>query len=108
MFVDDSLNLSGPDWRWDDQDGGEGHAGTVSDVSNSPLIAGAGAGGPSGAGHIKTVVVQWDMGVRNNYRVGHHNAHDVRVIDSAPAGIKHEGVRCRYIKEVVTSFKRLK
>ena len=112
-FVEDRpfLNLSGPDWRWDDQDGGEGHAGTVVDVSNSPLTAagagsGTGGGPSSGGAGIKTVVVQWDMGVRNNYRVGHHNAYDVRVVDSGPAGVKHEGVRCRYLASRWSHFSK--
>lgn len=28
----------------------------------------------------KTVVVQWDVGSRTNYRVGYQGAHDLRVL----------------------------
>ena len=85
--------VRGPDWKWDDQDGGEGHAGTVVEI-----------GGFSKAGEDKeshppsprgTVILQWDTGLRTNYRVGHQNAYDLRVIDSAPGSINHPNITCK-------------
>ena len=67
--------VRGPDWKWGSQDGGEGHIGTVVEVGNR-----------LSATPEKTVVVQWDGGSRTNYRAGHANAYDLRVLDSAPTG----------------------
>ena len=46
--------VRGPHWEWGDQDGREGHVGTVVDVE---LVH-------------KAVVVQWDCGSRCRYRLG--------------------------------------
>ena len=46
--------VRGPDWSWGDQDGGEGHVGTVVEV------------GPNS----RSVMVQWDCGNRCRYRCG--------------------------------------
>ena len=62
--------VRGPNWLWGDQDGGEGHVGTVVEV---------GQGGGS-------VVVQWDCGNRCRYRCGEEGKYDLRVFDSAPTG----------------------
>ena len=62
--------VRGPNWSWGDQDGGEGHVGTVVEV---------GQGGGS-------VVVQWDCGNRQRYRCGEEGKYDLRVFDSAPTG----------------------
>ena len=43
--------VRGPDWKWGDQDGGEGHLGTVVEIVSKT-----------------EVVVQWDHGTRTNYR----------------------------------------
>lgn len=62
--------VRGPDWEWKDQDGGEGHVGTVSskgDVEGS-------------------VIVQWDGEGRAKYRCGVGDKYDLRVVDSGPAG----------------------
>jgi len=67
--------IRGPDWKWGKQDGGEGHLGTVRNFESS-----------------EEVVVVWDNGTAANYRC--HVAHDLRIIDSGPAGIKHEGSIC--------------
>ena len=64
--------VRGPDWEWGDQDGGEGHVGTVVEVGKS-FNDGA-------------VVVQWDCGERCKYRCGLEGKYDLRVLDSAPAG----------------------
>ena len=62
--------VRGPDWEWKDQDGGEGHVGTV-----------------SGEDKEGRVVVQWDGGERARYRCGGPSGkYDLRVVDSGPAG----------------------
>ena len=63
--------VRGPNWSWGDQDGGEGHVGTVVEV---------GQGGGS------VVVVQWDCGNRNRYRCGKEGKYDLKIFDSAPTG----------------------
>ena len=67
--------VRGLDWEWGDQDGGEGHVGTVVEV-----------GEPSVSDRGRAVVVQWDCGERARYRCGVHGKYDLRVIDSAPVG----------------------
>uniref|UniRef100_A0A8C4R8F4 RING-type E3 ubiquitin transferase n=1 Tax=Eptatretus burgeri TaxID=7764 RepID=A0A8C4R8F4_EPTBU len=67
--------VRGPDWKWGKQDGGEGHVGTVRSFE-SP----------------EEVVVVWDNGTAANYRCS--GAYDLRIVDSAPTGIKHEGTMC--------------
>ena len=62
--------VRGPNWSWGDQDGGEGHVGTVVEVGQD--------GG--------SVVVQWDCGNRCRYRCGEEGKYDLRVFDSAPTG----------------------
>ena len=61
--------VRGPDWKWGNQDGGEGHVGTVVEIGKH--------GSPTSPD--KTVVVQWDSGTRTNYRVGYQGALDLRV-----------------------------
>ena len=63
--------VRGPNWSWGDQDGGEGHVGTVVEVEQ-------GAAG--------SVVVQWDCGNRCRHRCGEEGKYDLRVFDSAPTG----------------------
>ncbi|XP_014677222.1 PREDICTED: E3 ubiquitin-protein ligase MIB1-like isoform X2 [Priapulus caudatus] len=67
--------VRGPDWKWGKQDGGEGHVGTVRNFE-SP----------------EEVVVVWDNGTAANYRCA--GAYDLRILDSAPTGIKHDGTMC--------------
>lgn len=75
--------VRGPDWKWGEQDGGDGHVGTVVEIGryDSKNIP------------FKTVSVQWDCGERSNYRVGYQNAYDLRVFDNAPCGAHHK-FRC--------------
>ena len=70
--------VRGPDWQWGDQDGGEGHVGTVVEV-----------GHPSESDGGRAVVVQWDCGERCRYRCGVEGKYDLGVLDSAPAGLYH-------------------
>ena len=70
--------VRGPDWKWSNQDDGEGHVGTVVEIGKPG----------STTSPDKTVVVQWDSGSRTNYRVGYQGAYDLRVLDNAPVGTK--------------------
>ena len=65
--------VRGPDWKWGDQDGGEGSLGTVVEAGDET---------PSG----RAVVVLWDNGMRSNYRCGVDSSYDLKVYDSAPTG----------------------
>nr|CAG4647724.1 EOG090X02DA [Moina brachiata] len=67
--------IRGPDWKWGKQDGGEGHVGTVRNFES-----------------LEEVVVVWDNGTAANYRCC--GAYDLRILDSAPTGIKHDGTMC--------------
>ena len=68
--------VRGPDWKWDNQDGGEGHVGTVVVVGKSGSVS-----SPD-----KTVVVQWDGGTKTNYRCGFQGAFDLCLLDNGPIG----------------------
>ncbi|KAI1284962.1 E3 ubiquitin-protein ligase MIB1 [Halotydeus destructor] len=72
--------MRGPDWKWGKQDGGEGHAGTVRNFESA-----------------EEVVIVWDNGVAANYRC--QVAYDLRIIDSAPTGVKHDGTLCDICKQ---------
>lgn len=76
--------VRGPDWKWANQDGGEGHVGTLVEIGEPG----------STSSPDRTVVVQWDSGSRTNYRVGYQGAYDLRVFDNAPAGVKHPNIIC--------------
>jgi len=67
--------IRGPDWKWGKQDGGDGHVGTVRSFESA-----------------EEVVVVWDNGTAANYRCS--GAYDLRVLDSAPTGTKHDGTMC--------------
>ena len=68
--------VRGPDWEWGDQDGGEGHVGTVVEVGEPSVSEGG-----------RAAIVQWDCGERCKYRCGLEGKYDLRVLDSAPTGI---------------------
>ena len=69
--------VRGPDWSWGDQDGGEGHVGTVVEVEEGQTL--------KGSTISKSVMVQWDSGGRCRYRCC-EGMYDLRVFDTAPAG----------------------
>ena len=71
--------VRGPDWGWGDQDGGEGHVGTVVEVREEPASEEQGV-------PLRSVTVQWDCGERGSYRCGLEGKYDLRVLDSAPTG----------------------
>ena len=62
--------VRGPDWCWEEQDGGEGGVGTVVAVADEGQSA----------------EVQWDRGIRAFYRCGQTDF-DLRAFDTAPAGM---------------------
>lgn len=68
--------VRGPDWKWEDQDGGEGNVGTIVKIGTES----------SSKTPDKTVVVIWDNNVETNYRVGYENAFDLRIFDNAQIG----------------------
>ena len=65
--------VRGPDWKWGDQDGGEGCLGTVIESGDETAYG-------------QVVVVLWDNGMRANYRCGVDGSYDLKVYDSAPTG----------------------
>ena len=67
--------VRGPDWEWGDQDGGEGHVGTVVEVGEPPVRDGG-----------RAVIIQWDCGERSRYRCGVYGKYDLRILDSASVG----------------------
>lgn len=73
--------VRGPDWKWSNQDDGEGHVGTVVRIGHS-----IGFLGLLSADNV--VDVLWDSGSRNTYRVGAEGGFDLRVLDNAPIGKK--------------------
>ena len=76
MEIEPGLRVvRGPDWKWDDQDGGEGCLGTVAEAPAGDRAI------PEGV-----VVVQWDAGNRCNYRCGIEGKYDLKVYDNAPTG----------------------
>ncbi|RMX49458.1 hypothetical protein pdam_00013362 [Pocillopora damicornis] len=61
--------VRGQDWKWGNQDGGEGFVGTVVQVGKdkkSPVTE-------------QLVYVQWDCGGKYDYRAGIEGKHDLRV-----------------------------
>ena len=77
--------VRGRDWKWTDQDGGEGHLGTVQEVSQTSK-----ASCPDNC-----AAVLWDNGYRNTYRIGLEDCYDLRIYDNAGvAGNRHTDVKC--------------
>ncbi|OAD58844.1 E3 ubiquitin-protein ligase MIB2 [Eufriesea mexicana] len=86
--------VRGQDWKWDNQDGGEGHAGTVVEIGKPSLGNSTSSPNPSDRTPDKTVIVQWDHGSRSNYRIGYQGAYDLLVFDNAAIGVKHANIIC--------------
>ena len=68
-FIKGERVVRGKDWKWYDQDGGEGSLGTVI----GPDIY-----------HEGWIEVKWDCGHKNNYRVGAQEAYDL--LSAVPLG----------------------
>jgi len=68
--------VRGPSWKWGEQDGGEGHVGSVvkpgMQISNVVLN--------------DTVFIRWDSGQLANYCVGSDGAYDLYQFDSSAGG----------------------
>lgn len=71
MTLEGARVVRGRNWKWDDQDGGEGGVGTIINSDASSKIA----------------IVLWDNGNQAQYRAGYNGSFDLRILDSAPAGI---------------------
>uniref|UniRef100_A0A673GE76 E3 ubiquitin-protein ligase MIB2 n=1 Tax=Sinocyclocheilus rhinocerous TaxID=307959 RepID=A0A673GE76_9TELE len=81
--------VRGLDWKWGNQDEGEGHMGTVVEIGRQG----------STTTPDKTVVVQWDSGTRTNYRTGYQSAYDLLLYDNAQIGVRHSNIICDSCKK---------
>ncbi|XP_066547687.1 E3 ubiquitin-protein ligase MIB2 [Amia ocellicauda] len=81
--------VRGMDWKWGNQDDGEGHVGTVVEIGRQG----------STTTPDKTVVVQWDSGTRTNYRTGYQGAYDLLLYDNAQIGVRHSNIICDSCKK---------
>lgn len=70
--------VRGQNWSWGDQDGGEGHLGTVVEIGHEESAAKV---------PPQCVQVQWDKGYRNMYRVGYESQYDLRIYDTSALGL---------------------
>ncbi|XP_076451717.1 uncharacterized protein LOC143287544 isoform X2 [Babylonia areolata] len=69
--------MRGPHWDQGDTDGGEGHLGTVTRSLRNGLLH-----------------VAWDKGQESTCKAGTDGKFDLRVFDSAPAGVRHPNTTC--------------
>nr|XP_042708779.1 E3 ubiquitin-protein ligase MIB2 isoform X4 [Chrysemys picta bellii] len=81
--------VRGIDWKWGNQDNGEGNVGTVVEIGRQ--------GSPTTPD--RTVVVQWDQGTRTNYRTGFQGAYDLLLYDNAQIGVRHPNIICDCCKK---------
>ncbi|XP_054464817.1 E3 ubiquitin-protein ligase MIB2 isoform X2 [Anoplopoma fimbria] len=81
--------VRGLDWKWGNQDDGEGHSGTVVEIGRQG----------STTTPDKTVVVQWDSGTRTNYRTGYQGSFDLLLYDNAQIGVRHSNIICDSCKK---------
>ena len=70
--------MRGPDWKWNEQDGGVGCVGTLVELTEQESE--------------RSAVVQWDAGNQSNYRCGLDGKFDLRVYDT-----KQIGKFCSYL-----------
>lgn len=71
--------VRGPNWKWGEQDGGEGGVGTVVEIHTRGVSQ-------DGTTLERGVVVQWDTGNRCNYRSAITGCYDLRLLDNGPVG----------------------
>ena len=69
MSVEGIRVVRGPNWSYGDDDGGEGHVGTVTQDNEDD-----------------TLEVQWDMGKNGTYNSGKDGKCDLRILDSSTLG----------------------
>uniref|UniRef100_A0A8C8FCA0 E3 ubiquitin-protein ligase MIB2 n=1 Tax=Oncorhynchus tshawytscha TaxID=74940 RepID=A0A8C8FCA0_ONCTS len=81
--------VRGLDWKWGNQDDGDGHVGTVVEIGRQG----------STTTPDKTVVVQWDSGTRTNYRTGYQGSYDLLLYDNAQIGVRHSNIICDSCKK---------
>ncbi|XP_062620442.1 uncharacterized protein LOC134282018 isoform X2 [Saccostrea cucullata] len=84
------LVTRGPDWKWGDQDGGEGNVGTVYRVEMDAVV-----------------YVKWPNGNKSNYRYGYENKHDVQLCDPfepflQPVNSRHQLKKSSLLEEETT------
>lgn len=84
--------VRGVDWKWSNQDNGEGNVGTVVEIGRQ--------GSPTTPD--KTVVVQWDHGTRTNYRTGFQGAYDLLLYDNAQIGKSQRWIEGRLSFTVIS------
>lgn len=77
--------VRGPDWNSKKQDNGEGYVGTIIYVPKSAMAD-------------KKVTAIWDSGRELRYRAGQDGKYDLRILDTAQIGIKHEYISCAECK----------
>ncbi|KAH9495559.1 E3 ubiquitin-protein ligase mib1 [Bulinus truncatus] len=80
--------VRGPDWKWGNQDGGEGFVGTVTDIW----------GPEPDKPPEKCVRVVWDNGMKSIYRIGRDSVFDLYVLDNAPCGVIQKDIECNECK----------
>ncbi|KAL3862651.1 hypothetical protein ACJMK2_008605 [Sinanodonta woodiana] len=73
--------VRGPDWKFGDQDGGEGHLGSVIDICTDE---------DNEYYPAQTAVVIWDNGEKNVYRAGLDKQYDLCLYDNAGIGVRHD------------------
>ena len=107
--------VRGPDWEHGEEDGGEGHVGTVVQVhrrsdageASGPVLTTDGEGvaremdevaasANPDTGEVHRATVQWDMGHRGIYKCGEDGKYELRIFDTAQAGKSHIGLTCLY------------
>ncbi|ETO36215.1 skeletrophin [Reticulomyxa filosa] len=72
IFIGDRV-IRGPDWKWGNQDGKDGIAGTVRALRQWH---------PQDPSNVMTeAVVSWDIGAYGNYRFGYRGAFDLIVVE---------------------------
>lgn len=106
--VEDLRVVRCPDWEHGDEDGGEGHVGTVvkvhrtSEPASAPGSESADNDSRDEAAEVEhgeedkvhSVTVQWDCGNRGIYKCGKDGKYELRIIDTAQSG---ETYRDKYI-----------
>ena len=73
--------VRGPDWKWGEQDGGEGNVGTVIEVKQAKELTSDSSAAP---GYVATVC--WDTGVCKDYRCGLSQQFELRLFDNGQIG----------------------
>ncbi|XP_056012215.1 E3 ubiquitin-protein ligase MIB2-like isoform X2 [Ostrea edulis] len=78
-IFEDAQVTRGIDWRWENQDGGEGSVGQVLSIVNFSLDT-----------DHDGVEVVWDSGHTNVYRLGYKGCVDVKAVKSSPGGFYYK------------------